>query len=83
MLKKTVARMLFFGIGFGLSYWIPRPAAVEIRPNVECVNSARRNRGLQVKPNGDGCTEDGDSKIKAITPDPVRSSPKNQLTFSV
>jgi hypothetical protein len=26
MLIKTVARILFFGIGFGLSYWITQPS---------------------------------------------------------
>ena len=52
MLKKTVVRILFFGIGFGLSYWITRPAV------------------------------NGDSD-KVITPVPVHSSQKNQLTFPV
>jgi len=27
MLKRTVVRILFFGIGFGVSYLITRPAA--------------------------------------------------------
>jgi len=52
MLKKSVVRILFFGIGFGLSYWITRPAT------------------------------HGESE-KVTTPDPLRSSPKPQLTFPV
>ena len=83
ILKKTVGRLLFFGFGFALSYWVTRPTAVERRPYVDCADSAPHNGNLQVKLNSDGCSPDGDSKIKVTRPDPVRSFQEPQLTFPV
>ena len=83
ILKKTAARLLFFGFGFGLSYLVTRPTAVEIRPYVDCGDSVPHKGEFQVNPNGDGCSPDGDSKIKVTTPDPVRSFQEPLLTFPV
>jgi hypothetical protein len=68
MLKRTVVRLLLFGIPFGLSYWATRPVA-PVAANqtlVVCAYPGDRPGELRITLNPSGCLErDGGSKVGA------------------
>jgi hypothetical protein len=66
MLKRTVVRLLLFGIPFGLSYWATRPVA-PVAGNqtlVVCAYPGDRPGELRITLNPSGCREsEGGSKV--------------------
>jgi hypothetical protein len=71
MLKRTVVRLLLFGIPFGLSYWATMPAA-HVTGNqtlVVCAYPGDRPGELRISLDPAGCLEtDGGSKIVGAAP---------------
>src|SRR4030095_9126288 len=70
MLKRTVVRLLLFGIPFGLSYWATRPAA-PVAANqtlVVCAYPGDRPGELRISLDATGCSESDGSKITAVAP---------------
>ena len=59
MLKRTVVRLLLFGIPLGLSYWVTRPASpvTSERTFVVCAYSGERPGELRISVDSDGCPE--------------------------
>ena len=59
MLKRTVVRLLLFGIPLGLSYWVTRPASpvTSERRFVVCAYSGERPGELRISVDSDGCPE--------------------------
>ena len=72
MLKRTVARLLLFGIPFGLSYWATRPAPARIQNLVVCAYPGDRPGELRISLERAGCSENIGQKIEVA---PVSISP--------
>jgi hypothetical protein len=70
MLKRTVVRLLLFGIPFGLSYWATKPAApVAGNQNlVVCAYPGDRPGELRISLDPAGCSGSDGSKITAVAP---------------
>ena len=83
MLKRTVARLLLFGIPFGLSYWATKPAtpvAVN-QPLVVCAYPGDRPGELRISLDPAGCSEnDGGTKIAGAAPVSVQPAVNNPQT---
>ena len=59
MLKRTVVRLLLFGIPFGLSYWTTRPAPARIQTLVVCAYPGDQPGELRINVHPVGCAETG------------------------
>jgi hypothetical protein len=59
MLKRTVVRLLLFGIPFGLSYWVAKPAAQVAggQTVVVCAYPGDRPGELRINMNRGGCKD--------------------------
>jgi hypothetical protein len=58
MLKRTIVRLLLFGIPFGLSYWAAKPAASAGNQTlVVCAYPGDRPGELQISLSPAGCSE--------------------------
>ena len=59
MLKRTVVRLLLFGIPLGLSYWVtrPTPPVTLERTFVVCAYSGERPGELRISLDSGGCPE--------------------------
>jgi hypothetical protein len=71
MLKRTIVRLLLFGIPFGLSYWATRPAApvAANKTLVLCAYPGDRPGELRINLAPSGCSEsDGGSTITGVAP---------------
>jgi hypothetical protein len=69
MLKRTVVRLLLFGIPFGLSYWATRPAAPTGNQTVViCAYPGDRPGELRINLDPSSCSETEGSKITAAAP---------------
>ena len=66
MLKRMIARLLLFGIPFGVSYWASMPAAPVAgnQPLVVCAYPGERPGELRITLDPAGCSaNDGGSKV--------------------
>jgi hypothetical protein len=70
MLKRTVVRLLLFGIPFGLSYWVTRPTAPAggNQTLVICAYPGDRPGELRINVDPSGCSETEGSRITAAVP---------------
>jgi hypothetical protein len=70
MLKRTVVRLLLFGIPFALSYWATRPvASVAGNQTLEvCAYPGDRPGELRITLDSAGCSKSEGSKITAVAP---------------
>jgi hypothetical protein len=71
MLKRTIVRLLLFGIPFGLSYWATRPVApVDANKTlVLCAYPGDRPGELRINLAPAGCpASDGGSTITGVAP---------------
>lgn len=58
MLKRTVVRLLLFGIPFGLSYWASRPEPQVVgQAVVVCASPGDRPGELRISFNRTGCAQ--------------------------
>ena len=86
MLKRTVVRLLLFGIPLGLSYWVtrPTPPVTLERTFVVCAYSGERPGELRISLDSGGCPErefklSHETSPAAIVP-AARSIPKGPGT---
>jgi hypothetical protein len=69
MLKRTIVRLLLFGIPFGLSYWAAKPAASAGNPTlVVCAYPGDRPGELQISLSPAGCSEINGETIPGAAP---------------
>ena len=86
MMKRTVVRLLLFGIPLGLSYWVtrPTPPVTLERTFLVCAYSGERPGELRISLDSGGCPErefklGHETSPAAIVP-AVRSIPKDPGT---
>jgi hypothetical protein len=70
MLKRTVVRLLLFGIPFGLSYWATKPATpITVNQTVVvCAYPGDRPGELRINLDPAGCSESAGPKTAGAAP---------------
>jgi hypothetical protein len=56
MVKRTIVRLLLFGIPFGLSYWATRPGPPRIQTVVVCAYPGDQPGELRINTDPAGCS---------------------------
>ena len=71
MLKRTIVRLLLFGIPFGISYWVTKPVTPAAARQFEvCAYPGEQPGELQIDLDLKSCSERRGSKIKIALPHP-------------
>ena len=68
MVKRTIVRLLLFGIPFGLSYWATRPTPAPIQAVVVCAYPGDQPGELRIDMNPAGCSEKSGQRIDVAAP---------------
>ena len=68
MVKRTIVRLLLFGIPFGLSYWATRPTPPRIQTVVVCAYPGDQPGELRIGIDPAGCSEGSGQRIDGAAP---------------